>query len=129
MLSGCTHHKKYQKTNSNTEELEETVARITHIPDAPFGLRLHNIVHDQIHPDNVQILYRLLKKAIIDRPDLKTFYMTNMEILGWDLVNQFESEQELLLMFVRPGNIWCLVHFDQHNVLSVVLISEKKDRF
>ena len=115
--------------HSKNKELEETVARMTQIPDVPFGFRLHSVILDQSNTDNLKILYHPKKSAKIDLEYLKKDYMTTMETLGWDFINQFESQHEFLLNFVKPGNIWCQVRFDQNNMLTVWLVSEKKDRF
>ena len=106
----------------------ETVAGMTHIPDAPFGFRLHKLVRDVENPQNVQICYKVKKSVKVELHDVKKMYMTEMETLGWDLMNHFENEHELLLIFVRPANILCHVRVDETNNVTILILGEKKDR-
>lgn len=129
-LSGCVSKKQSFKKQAqhNDHDLIETVAGMTHIPDVPFGFRLCKLVHDQNSSENMQIVYHPKKSVQIDKQNVKKVYMTEMETLGWDFINQFENEHELLLMFVRPGNIWCHIRLDENNILTALILSEKKDR-
>ncbi|OGB86474.1 hypothetical protein A3J41_02870 [candidate division TM6 bacterium RIFCSPHIGHO2_12_FULL_38_8] len=129
LLSACSDQKKQKiAKQGNPAELEETVARMSYIPDAPFGFRLQGVVYDQHNPKNVQILYRSAKKISIDFKDLRQTYLASMEMLGWDFVSEYVNADELFLLFSRPGKMWCQVRCEQNILTVVMMVGQKKDR-
>ncbi len=127
-ISGCSRkHSKaiIIKPSQDITHLEESVARMTQIPDAVFGFRLQAVIPDQEHEENVQIVYHPVKGSLIDLEMVKKYYDMEMEILGWDLVSNFKSTDELCLLFSRPGNVWCQIILSHENILTVMLLTKK----
>jgi len=135
-LFGCAGKKEYSKVKMNvddTQQLQETVARVTHIPDVPFGFKVLKVVYDVTSPaqsksvsGNIQIMYQPLKTAKIDNAILKKWYETEMETLGWDSMSQFQTDQDVLLVFKRPGNVMCNISIDRQHMVSITLLQIKK---
>jgi hypothetical protein len=124
-FSGCSHKQEKAmiiKSCAQTTQLEESVARMTHIPDAPFGFRLQAVIPDQKNPESVQIVYYPIKGVSIDADAVKKNYEIEMEVLGWQLVSTFESVDELYVMFKRPGNVSCHVILSHENILTVMVL-------
>lgn len=125
ILPGCSRKQQKAmivKSCQRTTQLEESVARMTHVPDVPFGFRLQAVIPDQANPESVQIVYHPVKGVSIDSDVVKKNYEIEMEILGWQLVSTFESMEELFLMFKRPGNVWCQVVLSHENILTVMIL-------
>ena len=128
LLPGCL--KKQSKamiirSSAKISQLEESVARMTQIPDALFGFRLQAVIPDQIHEENVQIVYHPIKGSSIDAAMVKKYYEIEMEVLGWQVASAYQSADELLLLFSRPKNIWCQVMLSHENILTVLLLTKK----
>ncbi|MBP6891995.1 hypothetical protein KBB68_00280 [Candidatus Babeliales bacterium] len=124
-FSGCSRKQQKAmvlKSCERTTQLEESVARMTHIPDAPFGFRLQAVIPDQTNPESVQIVYHPVKSLMVDLDVVKKNYEIEMEILGWQLISTFESMEELFLMFKRPGNVWCQIFLSHENILTVMIL-------
>lgn len=129
-LPGCVQKKQPLSLNLKNKDLDEVVAGLTFIPDTPFGFCVHSVKRDvQDSEDAFKVVYHAKKSAKIDLQDLKKSYRTEMELLGWDFVNQFEDESELLLIFARPLHVLCQVRFDRDNFLTILVLKNKKDRF
>lgn len=124
---GCGPKQKGQiKKGIKDVQLQEMAARVTSIPDTPFGFYLHRVIYDENNNSNCQIQYRLLKKTQFDVQSLKESYLADMEIFGWDCLSQFLVENEMVLLFKRPGGVMCQVCFDPNNFLTVTLLNTKK---
>jgi hypothetical protein len=123
LLSGCAANKKQIKLVMPDTNVDETmVAGMTHIPQPPFGFHLVRVVNDVNGLQaNVRIVYQA-KTMRLSFQDVKQYYQADMEMLGWDFVNQFQDEQEILLVFKRPGNMLCQVRLDSKNILTVTVL-------
>lgn len=129
LFSGCS--RKQQKamivaSSQNNTQLEESVARMTHIPDAPLGFRLQAVIPDQNNAENVQIVYYPAKGILIDSASVKKYYEIEMETFGWQQLSTFESMDELFLIFQRPGNVSCQVMLSHENILTVMILQSIK---
>ena len=77
ILSGCSRKQQKAmiiKSSVCTTQLEESVARMTHIPDAPFGFRLQAVIPDQNNEQNVQIVYYPVNGVTVDSAAVKKNY-------------------------------------------------------
>ncbi len=125
IFAGCSRKQQKAmiiKSSNCTVQLEESVARMTHVPDAPLGFYLQAVIPDQTNEENVQIVYCPGKGVSVDADVVKKNYEIEMETLGWQLISTFESMEELFLMFVRPGNIWCQIILSHENILTVMVL-------
>lgn len=135
-FAGCAGKKEHSKMKMNLDDaklLQETVARVTHVPDVPFGFKVLKIMHDttpslelNVVSDNIQIVYQPFKTAKIDNAVLKKWYETEMEMLGWDCMSQFQTDQDILLIFKRPGNVVCNIVIDLQHMITITLLQVKK---
>ena len=119
LFAGCAPKKEpADKKVTKTSQLQEMIARITTIPDTPFGFYVYRVISDEINNSNCQIQYRLLKKIQLDIQALKQSYIVDMETFGWDCISQFLAENEMVLLFKRPGNLMCQICLDHNNATA-----------
>lgn len=136
-FSGCASKKEHSKIKMNiddAQQLQETVARVTHIPDIPFGFKVLKVMRDvtpslesKAQGDNIQILYQPLRTTKVVLAQLKQWYETEMETLGWDCMSQFQTDHDLLLVFKRPGNVMCHIMIDQQHMITITLLQVIKN--
>lgn len=127
VFSGCKKH-KVMVSIPNSLDLQEKVARITEIPDAPMGYKVYYMVTSADNVSDFQIQYKPIKKKVYSLDDLKKSYLADMEILGWQSVGVFqggnEKGGELILLFKRPSGRMCQVRIDEYEIISVTLFSK-----
>lgn len=131
LLVGCAVNKKtikrvrqYDGIEKSNVDLQEMVARLTQIPDVPLGFEVFQVVYDDVDVENVQIQYRLTKKnaSAVDLVQLQKVYQADMELLGWNCLKCFNTEQSIFLLFNKPSGSYCQVAFDQDKILKVTLL-------
>lgn len=127
IFSGCSFKKKssIKKHSAHHQELQEKLASLTHLPDAPFGFKLRSIVEDQINSDNIQITYQYVGKEKYRVENIVQSCIADMELLGWNCINQFLIETEMLLWFERPGNFFCQISL-RNDELRITIVASKK---
>lgn len=120
MLSAC--QKNMQKHQNKALQLQESVARLSEIPDTPLHVVIQKVLKSEQNPDNLQIFCEFSK---MPRNDLKSFYMGEMERLGWKLDAEYEG-MEHLLNFSKPDGSICLLSFRDKHQLVITLIKKKE---
>jgi len=130
-VSGCQNKKNAHKKSSYPKKqehlfLQESVARISDLPDGPFGFDVKKIVKDDSNKENIQIYYQAKNKEAVDYNEIRNSYCSDMELLGWNLASMFDGE-ELILIFVRPLGKTCVISLRAHGKLVVAILNKKKD--
>ena len=122
MATGC--QKQYVKKSSKKQHavsLQESIARLSDIPDAPLETVALKVVKSEQVPDNLQIFYSF---DSLSKRDIKTFYIEEMERLGWQLHFGFDGDEDVL-EFVKPSGIVCLVVIRKSSfVITVVKLKD-----
>jgi len=128
VLVGCSGKIKRMRSFRKTDnfELQESVARLTMIPEAPLGFMVERVTQDAKEPSSSQIQYRLTKKRVVDLELLQSSYLADMELLGWNCVSQFCGTDEMILLFERPGGFLSQVSYNHNSGLRVTILSKKK---
>lgn len=130
VATGCQHKKStqqsYLKQKEDSFALQESIARISDIPDGPVGFKVKEVEKDESNPDNVRIEYKAKRKEAVQLEDIKKLYCSNMELLGWDLTSIFEG-QELLMLFEKPRGKKCVVSLRRDGCLMVTILGKKRD--
>jgi len=129
MFSGCQNKKTVNKKMSRLAKqsqmsLQESLARISDLPDGPFGFQVKKMITDQQSPENVQIFYQALDKDTVDYNKIKESYCGDMELLGWKLDSVFDG-QDMILVFVRPSGKMCMISLRHGGKLVVVMLGKK----
>jgi hypothetical protein len=106
--------------------LQESIARISQLPDCPFGFEVKKIVTDDNCSENLQIIYQSIDKELVDYHLIKDSYCSDMELLGWNLSYEFEG-QDLLLLFVKPSGKTCMISLRSGGKLVVAILDKKRD--
>lgn len=121
MLSSC-HYGLRLGRKAQRFELQESIARISIIPDVPLAVSIVNIVKSEENPNDLQIFchYGSMLKKI-----LKSFYIEEMERFGWNLIHQCDG-QELLLLFENPQGITCVVSIRDKKQLVITILQKKE---
>ncbi|MCX5923673.1 MAG: hypothetical protein NTU89_03865 [Candidatus Dependentiae bacterium] len=130
-IGGCQNKKaalvKPQKQKKQDKLfLQESVARISQLPDCPFGFEVKKIVTDENNSENLQIFYQSTNKDLIDYRMIKDSYSSDMELLGWNLSYEFGGP-DLILMFVKPSGKACMISLRSGGKLVVSILSKKRD--
>ncbi len=122
-LTACS--KKNHKNKHRVDRLhcmQESIARLSQVPDAPVFATIKRVVRSEINPDDIQAFYTVGRA--ISTKELKQFYMEEMERLGWNLRVECEAE-ELLLEFIRPNHQICIISFRKQHELVITLCTKK----
>lgn len=117
--------KKQQKNvflQQEIEALQESVARLSDIPDVPLPVMIKKIENTNAEQDQLQIICDVYD---ISRADLYSYYEGEMERLGWQLQGSYD-QQEGLLVFVKPGGSLCVISLRDHQQM-IITIMKKKD--
>lgn len=123
-FSGCSHKEaKVRKNNHSRVKFEEEIARLSSIPDAPLHVTLQKVIRSERDPDNVQVRYKIGSSVI--REDVKDFYLSEMERIGWMLQLEW-LEGEYVLQFMKPRGQMCLITIRENKTLLITL-AKKKD--
>lgn len=102
--------------------LQESVARISDIPDVPLPVVIKKIIYAPQDSDQLQIFCDMTG---VDKIELCSYYEAGMERLGWDFQG-FCSAQEELLVFAKPSGSLCVLSL-RDNQRMVITIMKKKD--
>lgn len=111
-LSSCQkqkqHIKKEIKNNasSSTQELE------AYFFDIPFLLNVYDITSS----DNA---IQLKVKATLE--DVVVFYQSQLEMLGWDMIEQFSTASKRVLIYKKPAKKLCVLAEQHLSVIHVQL--------
>lgn len=128
-VSGCQNKKAALVKASKPKKqdklfLQESVARISQLPDCPFGFDIKKIVVDENNPENVQLYYQATDKESIDYHQVKDSYCSDMELLGWNRTCEFDG-QDLILVFVKPSGKTCVISLRSGGKLVVAILNKK----
>ena len=126
VTTGCRHKKIAVGYTQDSFALQETIARLSDVPDTPVGFKIKKIEKDESNPDNVRIEYLAKKKDLVQSEDIKHLYCSNMELLGWNLIAMFDGP-DLLLLFERPRGKKCIVSLHRDGYLMVSILGKKRD--
>lgn len=110
------------RKQEEAELLQESVARLSDIPDVPLPVIIKKITYAQQDSDQLQICCEM---AGIDAEELCSYYEAGMERLGWSLQSSCNA-QERLLVFVKPGGSLCVISL-RDNQGMVITMMKKKD--
>ncbi|HSW76771.1 MAG TPA: hypothetical protein VLG50_06985 [Candidatus Saccharimonadales bacterium] len=124
--AGCKHKQTAIIPKQDPLALQELLARLSDLPDVPYGYQVKKIEKDQRNPDSVFIEYQANKKDCVQHEDIKKMYYSSMELLGWNFVSEFQG-QEILLFFERPRGKKCIISLRQDGYLIVFVLSKKGD--
>ena len=98
-----------------------TPERLSDVPDAPLHVVVRSVVKSEQTPDDLQVFYEY---GSLGRQEIKNFYMEEMERLGWRLNFEFEGA-ELLLEFIKPNGMLCIISFRNKNSFVMTMIKKK----
>ena len=120
-LSSCSANRTFKKSVDKTL-LQESIARLSNIPDVPIGVYVRNIVKSDQDPDSVQIFCHY---GSMSAQDLKCFYFEEMERVGWKLKAE-HAGVEYLLYFAKPSGDICIVSIRGCQQLVITLMIKKE---
>lgn len=120
-LSSCG-YKSSLKKSTDKALLQESIARLSNIPDVPLAVQVRNIVKSEQDPDSVQMFCHYGSMSV---QDLKSFYVEEMERLGWKLQAECNG-LESLLYFAKPLGDMCVVSIRSHKQLVLTLMTKKE---
>lgn len=127
VLTGCKHKQKSVLTkNDKAIFLEESVARIADIPDAPLGFEVKQVVQDLFSKPSTQIVYQAKSSNFSKMQDVEKSYMRDMESLGWRYSGCFQSEKEIIMIFERPRGKKCVAILNDSGVFKVTITTKKE---
>lgn len=119
-FSSCRYKLISDKKNQNVL-LQESIARLACIPDVPLGVQVQSVIKAEQDPDSVQLFCRY---GAVAQKYLKSFYIEEMERIGWKLLSEHDGE-EVLLLFEKPSGAVCSVSIRDNKKLVVTLLYKK----
>jgi len=127
-FSGC--HKKIKKNIINTVKKEkldyqQLLALHHEIPDTLLGFNVVDIQQDPLDPQAIEIFYKPFKNKIITQQDIKKSYIADMEMLGWKMIGEFDSET-IQLIFQKAGAKLLSTVFIEHDSSIKITVLTKK---
>lgn len=133
-IAGCAKSdKKFQQKKQKSKKHEliksslvDSVKEYTLIPDAPFGFVPIRIEKETVQNSEgdykVQVQYcKQRKEASIDQAMIRAQLQEDMQLFGWQLCSFFETDNEWILWYKRPQNIWCSIVF-KDDVLAMTVL-------
>jgi hypothetical protein len=114
LLSGCNSQNKNIRAKLPIKEYDESIARISAIPDTPFFACIESFSEDPTSMYNIIVQYRFAEnletKVIID------FYLQEMERSGWKKIVMIDAHDQIMI-------------FEKPYLLSVIEIRPKEKRY
>lgn len=122
LVSSCSYKAPFKQQSVEKISLQESIARLSSIPDVPLGVQVKNIIKLENDPDSLQVFcyYGSMKAK-----DLKIFYNEEMERIGWRLIAEYDGA-EILLNFEKPSGIICVISIRMDRQLVITLITKKE---
>lgn len=126
VVAGCAQKKKNVTSEAKPSvDIQEVLALHSEIPDVLLGFYVDNVIVDKVNPFAVEVVYKAKKKTNMTQETLKKSYLSDMELLGWQLVGEFAADDTQLL-FQRPGNrLFCMVLIEGCSLIRVTLLPKQ----
>jgi|GEM_PF-1328500 len=123
VVAGCAQKKKKATSDGKPSvDIQEVLALHSEIPDMLLGFYVDKVIVDKVNPSAVEVVYKSKKKSNMTQEALKKSYLSDMELLGWQLVGEFAADDAQLL-FQRPGNkLFCTVLIEGSSSIRVTLL-------
>lgn len=111
------------KKEAQKMAMEESIARLSMIPDVPFGIEVLDVIKSKSNPNAVQVICKYTISQSIE--DLKSFYLQEMERLGWKLQAEYEGN-EIILLFVKAEVYSCMISIRKKQEFVITLLVKKE---
>jgi hypothetical protein len=95
------------------------------IPDTLLGFDVVYIRQDQVDKQAIEVVYKPIKNKVITQQDIKKSYIADMEMLGWKMIGEFDSEN-IQLIFQKAGAKLLSTVIIQHDLYIKVIVCTKK---
>jgi len=128
-LAGCQKNiqqkqKKQQEQVAQKVEidpLQETIARLSDIPDVPMSTTMQKIEQSDRDLNQVQIFCDV---GSVGWKELCDYYENEMERLGWSLQGRCDL-QVGLIVFVKPSGSLCVISMRSQKGMVITLLKKK----
>lgn len=128
-MAGCAKKdkKNVQKILSKSSNslsscaIQEMLALHSEIPDSPLGLYVDQVKIDTLNPQAFEIIYKSKKNISVIPENIEKSYISDMELLGWQLVGKCATSN-IQLLFQRPGpSPFCSIVIEQNRTVVTIL--------
>jgi len=125
-VMGCARKQKHSSLNIKPSiDIQEILALHSEMPDVILGFYAEKVIVDKVNPSAVEVIYKSKKKMYMTQEAIKRSYLSDMELLGWQLVGEFVAD-DMQLLFQRPGNtLFCNVHIQSCTSIRVTLLPKQ----
>lgn len=106
-------------------DYQQLLALHHEIPDTLLGFDVVYIRQDQIDKQGIEVVYKPIKNKAIIQQDIKKSYIADMEMLGWKMIGEFDSEN-IQLIFQKAGAKLLSTVIIQHDLYIKVIVCTKK---
>lgn len=83
-------------------EYEQLLAQHNEIPDPQLGFKIDSVSKDLENNQSLEIIYKPVRKKNITIQEIKKSYIADMEMLGWESIADFESDN-IQIIFQKAG--------------------------
>ncbi len=104
----------------DTYRLQESIARLSDIPDAPMQVTIQKIVPSLVDSDGIQIF---CNSGLLHWDDIKNYYEQEMERIGWIMQYEYQADGiESLMIFIKPSGSLCMISLRNKQLIITKLI-------